>query len=201
MPRKPPSKIAAETPKLAMWETSTGVAAAAQPGLLPYRAALPLTALLFGLFSVFLWPLLGLSGLVVAALFARLIALDITTYTLPNVYTLPMLAVGGVYALTHGLFVQSLLACLLLLCLVWLLARINATAGFGAGDLKLMAVLFAFTPAPEALFALSLGSLLWMPVAMFHPRRPVPFGIPILLGWLVLLRFPDLPNAFFSTIS
>lgn len=182
------------------WEKATGVPAAAQTGLLPLKASLPLTALLFLLFAVFLYPVQGLGGVLFALLAARLIALDATTYTLPNIYTLPLLAIGLAHAATHGLLLQSFLVCLMLLCLLWLTTQLGTRMGMGAGDLKLAAALFAFLPAPQALFSLGIGSILWLPVAFFMPRRAVPFGIPILLGWLLFLRFPGLPNWFFSTI-
>lgn len=188
------------TPRYPVWEKATGVAHDAHPGLIPPRAANALTAVLFLGLSVLFYNTHGATGFLIALLFARLAALDLATYTLPNIYTLPLLAVGVAHAATHGLLMQSLLACLMLLCILWLTIQLGNRLGLGSGDLKLIAALFAFFPADAALFALGAGSLLWLPVGFAFPRRAVPFGVPILLGWVLLLRFPGLPNAFFSTI-
>lgn len=185
---------------LTVWETATGVREATQEGLVPGRASASLSLLLALVGAVLMYPAQGLVGVLAGLVFGRLMALDLTTYTLPNIYTLPLLAMGVAHAATHGLLTQTVLACLMLLSVFWLSNQLGNRIGMGAGDLKLMAALFGFIPAPEALFGMGLGATLWLPVAFFFPRRAVPFGVPVLLGWVLVLSFPGLPNWFFSTI-
>lgn len=189
------------SPPLAPWESATGVAQESRPGLLGTRRSGALTLLVWGALAVLLFPVLGWQALPVGLVLARLVALDLTTYTLPNVYTLPMLLVGWVYAFQHGLAGQALLAASLLAGVGVLLGGLTSRMGLGGGDFKLLASLFAFLPVFQGVCAVGLGCLLWLPVAFWAPRRPVPFGVPVVLGWVLVLRWPHLPNWLFSTIS
>lgn len=183
------------------WESATGVGAEAHPGLLQPRRAAPLTLLAALVFIPVLYPVMGGASLPVGLVLARLVALDVTTYTLPNIYTLPMLVVGWLYAFQHGLGGQAVLAALLLMAIGLVLGRLTSRAGLGGGDFKLLAALFAFMPVFQGFSAVALGCLMWLPVAFTAPQRPVPFGVPVVLGWVVVLRWPHLPNWLFSTIS
>lgn len=188
-------------PTLLWAEKATGVAQAAQPGLLPARTATPLTLFLTILLTLVLSPSQGLYALPIALIFARLAALDATTYTLPNLYTVPLIAIGMAYAITHLHLATVVLVPILGLCLSLILSRSQATKGVGGGDIKLLVALFLFQPAEAALLALGLASVLYLPLACLAPKCPVPFGLPILLAWVLLLGAPTLPNWLFSTIS
>lgn len=187
------------------WEASTHVPEAAQPGLLPQAATGSLTALFSLLIILLLWPLYGAWSLGIGLTFGRLMALDLTTYTLPNVYTIPLLTVGVLHALTTEHLTQAALAIVLIFVFNRTLMKANLRAarkiGVGGGDLKLLASLFAFLPLTSACWAIAAGCILYMPVAFLKPKATVPFGVPLILGWILLLRVPHLPNWLFSTIS
>lgn len=188
-------------PFLTPWEQATGVADAAIPGLFSAHHSGRLTWALALVLAVLLWPAWGLPGVAVALIFARLMALDLTTYTLPNIYTIPLLAVGLVVAMGN-----HLLATLL----VWLALWLVGVAGrrwprqglvLGEGDLKLLAAMVASLGPLPALAALAVGCLLWLPGAWLVPNRPLPLGVPLLLGWALALAYPALPNTLFSPIT
>lgn len=183
------------------WENATNVPLSSRPGVLPARALTPLTLLAAFLITLILWPTFHLAALLIGLVFGRLMALDLTTYTLPNVYTVPLLLVGWAHAATNGLFTQAILVLIGIFLLAWLMRRNHYNAGIGGGDLKLLAALFAFLPATSAFFAIAVGSFLWLPVAFAKPKASIPFGVPIVLGWTLLLAFPGLPNWLISTIS
>ena len=194
------------SPYFAPWEIATHVVTQSQPGILGRSFALPLTVVATLAFALVLWPVMGWGALVVGAVFGRLLALDLTTYTLPNIYTVPLLAVGFVSALFSGLIVQTLVAwgCLLLAG-VLLHNRAGVRYGFGGGDIKLMAAMLAFLPLANVFFAIALECLAWLPVAFAKPKVSIPFGVPLLVGWAVVLRWPHmvqgLPNWLMSSIS
>jgi len=180
------------------WETATHVGTDSQPGFLPATTLAPLSLLLALLTAILLWPVMGGTAIVVGLVFGRLAALDLTTYTLPNVYTVPLLVVGLAHAAGQGRLLQALLAALVIILMAQVIQRggqhLGRQLGMGGGDLKLLAALFAFLPLTHAFFAVAAGCLLWLPVAMLKPKATVPFGVPLLLGWVVLLRWPALPQ-------
>lgn len=190
---------------LTPWEGATHVATAAQPGLLPAAATGSLTAFLSLLITVILWPVYGPWSLAIGLTFGRLMALDLTTYTLPNIYTIPLLCMGLVHALGNEQLTQAALALVLIFLFNKTLMHANLRAarkvGVGGGDLKLLAALFAFLPLTSACWAIAAGCLAYMPVAFLKPKATVPFGVPLLVGWVIILRVPHLPNWLFSTIS
>jgi len=183
---------------LTPWEAATHVGTESQPGLLPAATLTPLSLLLALLTTILLWPVFGGTAILIGLLFGRMAALDLTTYTLPNIYTVPLLVVGLVHAAGQGRLLQALLAALVIILLAQIIQRggqhVGKQLGMGGGDLKLLAALFAFLPLTNAFFAVAVGCLLWLPVAMLKPKATVPFGVPILLGWVVLLRWPALPE-------
>lgn len=198
MPAPLPSSPSSQ---FAPWEVATHVAAAARHGLFPVQQAASLTAFLTFASLLFLWPAYGLAALPIALIFGRLMALDLTTYTLPNVYTVPLIAIGLVHAFFHGFFMQALLVLILMMLLARTLTHARFKLGLGGGDLKLIAALFAFLPLTSAFWAIALGCVVWMPVTFAKPKAMVPFGVPLIVGWMILLRFPHLPNWLISTIS
>ena len=186
---------------LTPWETATDVTPAVKNGLLPRRAATPLTLFCSLAIAIALWPVFGFCTVPIALVFGRLVALDLTTYTLPNIYTVPLLIIGLLHAFTHGWLMQAILALLLIYCLSLTLTRSNLKMGMGGGDLKLLAALFAFLPLTSAFWAVAVGCLLYSPVTFAKPRSMVPFGVPLIVGWVILLCYPHLPNWLISTIS
>ena len=187
------------------WEEATHAPRSAQTGLLPPAASFWLTAFCALAFTALLWQPYGYAAIAIGLVFGRLVALDLTTYTLPNIYTLPLLAVGLMHALSANHLAQALIACLLIIFFNKTVAAANLrmarSVGIGGGDFKLLAALFAFLPLTSAFWAIAVGSLLYMPVAFAKPKAMVPFGVPLILGWAILLRWPHLPNWLISTIS
>ncbi len=187
------------------WEAATHAPASAQPGLLPTTAATWLTIVFALAVTALLWQPFGYASIAIGLVFGRLMALDLTTYTLPNVYTIPLLTVGLMHALSQEQLAQALIACLLMVFFNKTVAAANMrmarSIGVGGGDLKLLAALFAFLPLTSAFWAVAAGSILYLPVAFTEPKATIPFGVPLLLGWAVLLRWPHLPNQLISTIS
>lgn len=188
-----------------VWEEATHAPTAAQPGLLPATTTLWLTLLCATIIATVLWQPFGYYALPIGLIFGRLMALDLTTYTLPNVYTIPLFVVGLFHALTHEQLAQAFIAAIIIVFFNKTLAAANMrmarTIGIGGGDLKLLAALFAFLPLTSAFWAIAVGSLAYMPVAFAKPKATVPFGVPLIIGWIILLRWPHLPNWLFSTIS
>lgn len=187
------------------WEVATHAPLSARPGLLTAAAA-PWLSVVFALAVVaLLWQPFGWLAIVIGLVFGRLMALDLTTYTLPNVYTIPLFTVGLLHALSHEQLAQALIACLLIFFFNKTMAAANMrmarSIGVGGGDLKLLAALFAFLPLTSAFWAIAVGSLFYMPVAFAKPKATVPFGVPLLVGWVILLKWPHLPNWLVSTIS
>jgi prepilin signal peptidase PulO-like enzyme (type II secretory pathway) len=172
------------------WEKATLTPAdLALPGWLPPRADNVVT-LLGGILGAVLlpaplWPL--------AWVLARLAALDLTLYVLPDIYTVPLLAVGLTHAVqTHAM--PQFLAGMVLLALQ-LSGQRRLQSHFGGGDFKLLAAMLAWLPLSTAAMAVAVGCLVWLPMAFLRPKAMHPFGLPLILGWVIILRFPHLPEA------
>ncbi len=188
-------------PQFTPWENATTVPQSSRAGMLKPESLTPITLLTALVITLCLWPHYGIAALAIGLVLGRLLALDLTTYTLPNVYTVPLMAVGFLHSLVFGGLSQVVLVWIILFLLSLTARRSNLTIGVGGGDLKLLAALFAFLPLTEAFFAIALGSFFWLPVAFAKPKVSIPFGVPIILGWTLLLALPDLPNWLVSTIS
>ncbi len=188
--------------RLTPWERATGVPQASQPGWVAASYSLRLTLAFWLILGLFLFPAYGFWGGVLALMFARMAALDLTTYTLPNVYTLPLMAVSFWAALGAG----HLIATLVLWLALAVLAGVGrgfpqAKMGIGEGDLKLLAAMGGFLALPSVLTAIVAGCLLWLPFACYAPKRALPLGVPIILGWALVLAFPALPILLFGPIT
>lgn len=183
------------------WESATHAPASARPGLVPPQLAWPLTAASALVFAIILWPVLGYASLPVAVVFGRLLALDAATYTLPNVYTIPMLCIGLLQATHGGRLTEVLLAIAAIFVTGAILSRMGGRFGIGGGDAKLLAAMCALMPLDATCFAVAIGCLFYLPIAFTNPKASVPFGIPLILGWVILLRLPDLPNWLIFAIS
>lgn len=183
------------------WEGATLPESQLAPGWLPADKLPALTWLLTGLIMMALSATVGWPAAILSLPLARLMALDLTTHTLPDVYTLPLLAVGLAHAWSTGRMAEALLAVTLVAALLVLVSFFGRSGagnkaggaptlqhrGIGGGDLKLMLALFAWLPPAEACFAVGMGCVLWLPFGFWRPRHVQPFGVALGLGWVAML--------------
>lgn len=168
------------------WEAATGAPASAMPGLVKPGYTLLLTLLGSTALAMVLWPVFGLWGLPLALALGRLMALDLTTHTLPNVYTLPLLAVGLAHGLAWG-DMPGILAALIVLVVYTVVGWVRPDQSLlGGGDLKLLAAMFAGLGAPLTCWAVAAGCIMWLPVAFWKPRAAQPLGVPLVLGGVLM---------------
>lgn len=187
------------------WEVATGLPQSAQPGMVPPRFLTVLTLALFGAAAAALYPLYGLPALVVSLFFARQMALDLTTYTLADVYTLPAMAVALAAAYSHGTWPDALWGGTAMAVLAAIVGAIQWLAkgrglGMGGGDTKLLLAMGLWLGPVAGLTALAVGCLAWWPVTWLKPKAQQPFGVAIAVGWVILLCWPHLPNHLFLPI-
>lgn len=166
---------------------------AAMPGMVPPTHATTWTLVLTLLAVAMLWPSYGWLAVLLAFPLARLLVLDATCYLLPNLYTLPLIAGGVVYALMSGYGELTLLVVVLLLFLREVCLRVTWHCGLCGGDFTLLAALFSWFPLPQAFMAVAVGSLMYLPVAFIFPARAVPFGVPLVAGWFTVALLSALP--------
>jgi prepilin signal peptidase PulO-like enzyme (type II secretory pathway) len=175
------------SPHPALWafEQATVPPGAAQPGLMAGRAAWLLT--LLGVpFAALLWPAYGPLALPLGLALGRLLALDLTSYLLPDLYTYPLITGGLAWAWFSGHSASAIVAVGLLLAVRELTLRLPLPSrGMGGGDFTLLAALCCWMGFGDAMWASALGSLLWLPVSFKFPRRHVPLGVPVILGWAI----------------
>ena len=143
---------------------------------------------------------LGLGGVLLA-----LAAIDITSFRLPDLLTLPLTAFG--LAVSHWLpgrpFLNHLAGAaggyIALAGLAWSYRRLRGRDGLGLGDAKLAAAAGAWLgwlPLPSVLLIACAGGLLWaLGGALFRGRQAlaerIPFGAPLCLAiWIVWLYGP-----------
>lgn len=162
-------------------ETRTIPAAAVREGLVAGMWANRITVAGSVLAVVFLWPLHGLWALVLAVPLARLLALDMTAYLLPHLYTVHLIGLGVVWGQGLG----SLWVIIPLLVAREVVMRLPKPIGLSGGDFMLLAVMVAWLPVHQACIAATLGCVLWLPVAFLYPKRDIPLGVPLIAGWLV----------------
>lgn len=178
-------KTVSPPPILLGFEAATVPPEAARPGLLAARWVWPLTALGLPL-AALLWPVYGPLALPLGLALGRLLALDLTTYLLPNLYTYPLLAGGLAFAWFDGHAFSAVLSTLVFLGLRELTLRLpNPSRGLGGGDYTLLAALCCWLGFGNAMWASLLGSLLWFPFTWLAPRRHVPLGAPLIVGWAI----------------
>ncbi len=179
---------------LPVWEKATGVAEDALPGTVALRHAGRLTAGFWLVFAVVLWPQWGLAGVLMGLVFARMAAVDLTMFVLPNVYTWPLMAMGLVHGLMQGTVLVIVGIWAALAGVAWLARWLWPGRGVGGGDWALGAAMVAFLGPVGACVAVAVGVLLWLPVAFARPQAMVPLGVPLIVGWVVVLCCPHLPE-------
>lgn len=168
------------------YERATLPPEAALPGVLSGKAAIVITVLMTPVAAFALWPLHGLLALPVAFAAARLLALDATAYLLPNLYTWPLIGGGLAFAWAEGRGLSATAAILVLFGLRHLALTYPLDKGMAGGDFCLLAALFAWVGLGGGMVAVALGCLMWLPFTLFNPKRMVPLGVPIIMGWLAL---------------
>ncbi len=195
--RLTPQEARAPASFLWPWEKATLSEVDFAPGWLPAHRLPALTWLFMGIMLMLLSPTAGWPAAWLALPLARLMALDLTTHTLPDIYTLPLLAVGLAHAWVSGRLAEAglavaLVAVLLGLVSCWGRSRAGGacapqSCGLGGGDHKLMLALFAWLPPAEACFAIGAGCVLWLPFGVWRPRHAQPFGVALGAGWGAIL--------------
>ena len=139
---------------------------------------------------------------VLASILAALSVIDIYTYRLPDVLTLPLLAAGVVVSYCFEVqpvwwsAVSAIFGFCLLLAIAQVYLRLRERAGIGLGDAKLLAAAGAWLGAETistVLLLASMSALLWAAVQPFHSSAVtattrLPFGpflaFGIWAGWL-----------------
>lgn len=136
-----------------------------------------------------------IQAIVLTFVLARLSWIDLRTFRLPDVYTLPLILAGLILATgDKGIGLPaSLLGCLLGFALFWAVGQYyfwrTGQEGLGLGDAKLFAASGAWLgPAalPYVLLIAALGGLVFLRMRKNAVRREIAFGPWLALGfWLV----------------
>lgn len=130
--------------------------------------------------AVFLTILLGIA------------ATDFRSYIIPDEFTLGGLALGLLFALMAGLpgLLQALLGAAVGFATLWLVGWVGMLVlkkeAMGGGDIKMMAMVGAFTGWAGVLLTIFLGAVagtvIFVPITLIDRNRLVPFGIFLALG-------------------
>ena len=130
-------------------------------------------------------------NLVFVALLLALSFIDIDTFRLPDVLTLPLLGLGllGAFLIPgNPTGWESALSALGAGGLFWIIARVYPQ-GMGLGDVKLIAAMGAFLGFPSIFLAIFMGSFVGALVGIFllftgqkRFRQQIPFGPYLALG-------------------
>jgi len=133
--------------------------------------------------------------------------IDLRTFQLPDLFTLPLIFVGLCFnGFSNLAFVDphaSILGALLGYSLLWLLNRlyryIKKQDGIGMGDAKLLAVLGAWlgwSALPGILLLASalgiVGGILWLKLNKKNHGSPFPFGPFLIFAGIIELLWPQL---------
>ncbi len=155
-----------------------------------------LTALMFGAAAWYYGPsLLLVSRLVFGCMLIVLFAIDFEHHLLPNVITLPGIAVGIAFSLVTGEpgLVASLIGAVVGGGSLWLIAeayyRIRHEDGLGMGDVKMLAMIGAFLGWQLTIMTLVMGSLAGSVVGLViialrkgDMKYALPFGTFLAMG-------------------
>lgn len=177
----------------------------------------PVVELMGGLLAVAVMQLHGptLTSLFLYAACLTLLVLaviDLRTYLLPDILTLPLLWMGLLYQLLFqplmlpSAVIGAMAGYLILWSFYWLFKRLTGKEGMGFGDFKLLAALGAWLGwemLPLLLIvSAGLGAIIGLTLQATMPRlrgQPMPFGpFLALAGWLGLLAGNELMALYLS---
>ncbi|WP_218314946.1 prepilin peptidase [Halomonas sp. 18071143] len=177
----------------------------------------PVVELMGGLLAVAVMQLHGptLASLFLYAACLTLLVLaviDLRTYLLPDILTLPLLWMGLLYQLLFqplmlpSAVIGAMAGYLILWSFYWLFKRLTGKEGMGVGDFKLLAALGAWLGwemLPLLLIvSAGLGAIIGLTLQATMPRlrgQPMPFGpFLALAGWLGLLAGNELMALYLS---
>jgi leader peptidase (prepilin peptidase)/N-methyltransferase len=166
-----------------------------------YPAVELLTGILFFLTATLslskdIHPARLLLNLVFVAVLIALSFIDLDTFRLPDVLTLPLLGIGllGAFLIPgNPIGWESVLSALGAGGLFWGIARVYPQ-GMGLGDVKLVAALGVFLGFPSIFLAVFMGSLVGALVGLVlfftgqkHFREQIPFGPYLAFGAIFAL--------------
>ena len=164
---------------------------------LPISAMYPLVELGTGvIWACMVWrygaTLHALSGAVFFTILLGIALTDLRAYIIPDEFSVGGLVLGLILAMISGLpaLGQALLGAAVGFGLLWLIGWLGAIVfrkdAMGGGDVKMMAMVGAFTGWQGTLVSIFLGALLgtliFVPVTLFKRDKLVPFGIFLALG-------------------
>jgi len=135
-------------------------------------------------------------AIVLVTLLWILTLIDLETYLLPNVLTLPGIAIGLGFAWWHGMLLDGAIGALAGYGVFWLVAKLFFLAtrreGMGYGDFKLLAMLGAFMGWQALPFIVLLSSLtgavigsIFLLLAKRGMRSEIPFGPYLALAGMI----------------
>ncbi|MFI5234278.1 MAG: prepilin peptidase [Gemmatimonadales bacterium] len=151
------------------------------------------TALIWAAFTWYRGPSLALvQGAVFFTILLGIAMTDAREYIIPDEFSLGGLVIGIALSLPGGFPVigESLLGAAVGFGLLWLVAvagkKVFKEDAMGGGDIKMMAMVGAFTGWTGVLLTIFLGSvlgvLIFVPPALFGKKKLVPFGVFLALG-------------------
>jgi len=164
---------------------------------LPISPMYPLVELATGIiWAAMAWrygaTLHALTGAVFFTILLGIALTDLRAYIIPDEFSVGGLAVGLVLATAAGLpaLGQALLGAAVGFALLWLIGWLGAIVfrkdAMGGGDVKMMAMVGAFTGWQGTLVSIFLGAvlgtLIFVPITLFKRDKLVPFGIFLALG-------------------
>ena len=185
----------------------------------PISARYPAVELLTGMLALAVFLRYGLSPWTIFefAFVAALVAItfiDLDHMIIPDVISLPGIAVGlaGQLVLPQGHFVAALLAVLIggggFLVIAWVHSKIRGVEGLGGGDVKLLAMIGAFTSPLGILQTVLVSSLLGSVIGIAYvaasgrgSQTRIPFGPFLALGAISVVLFPDAFSDFLGLRS
>jgi leader peptidase (prepilin peptidase)/N-methyltransferase len=132
------------------------------------------------------------SGAVFFTILLGIALTDLRNYIIPDEFTVGGLAIGLLIALASGwhalvlALIGAALGFVLLYAVGWLGTKWLKQDAMGGGDIKMMAMVGAFTGWTGVLLTVFLGAvvgvLVFGPVHLFRREKLIPFGIFLALG-------------------
>ncbi len=143
----------------------------------------------------------------IAVLLGRMTAVDLCHFLLLNIYTIPLLILGLIYAplILEVTIIESILGILVAASIgvvidLILKALHKGEGDLGFGDVKMLAVLGAWVGLPALPFALAIAFMSNLVLSLVIPRgQAIPFGFGLSIGlWvMVTLQQPLMDMIFF----